>query len=144
MNLREQIEHDVYGNIIQFLRPGDIITSCFWAYNATNPVIKAICADYADLSYAVNNIISNMGVTIETALDANHWVAFNQNLRNSTNLTNAIITVYAYIPLAGMVRSSDENGITTNYFYDSFGRLDHIKNDDGEILKKYTYHYKEQ
>jgi hypothetical protein len=36
------------------------------------------------------------------------------------------------------------NGRTTFYEYDSFNRLYLVKDHDGNILKQYTYHYKNQ
>jgi YD repeat-containing protein len=58
-------------------------------------------------------------------------------------LTNSLVTTYTYKPLIGMTSQTDPNGVTTYYEYDSFGRLKFIKDDKGNMLKKYEYHYKE-
>ncbi len=55
---------------------------------------------------------------------------------------NALMTTYTYIPGLGISTATDENNRTTYYVYDSFGRLQQIKNDKGGIEKQYTYYYK--
>jgi YD repeat-containing protein len=56
---------------------------------------------------------------------------------------NAVMTTYTYDPLIGVTTSTDANDVTTYYVYDSLGRLKYIKDDKGNILKKYEYHYHE-
>jgi len=48
---------------------------------------------------------------------------------------------YTYKPLVGMTSETDPSGRTVHYDYDSFGRLEHIRNNEGQYLKKYEYHY---
>jgi hypothetical protein len=54
---------------------------------------------------------------------------------------DAQMTTYTYDPLVGMTSSSDERNNTTYYLYDSFGRLEAVKDEEGNILKSYKYHY---
>ncbi|WP_146198861.1 RHS repeat domain-containing protein [Pararcticibacter amylolyticus] len=56
--------------------------------------------------------------------------------------SDAWMTTYTYEPLTGMSSSTDEKGNTVYYQYDSFGRLQYIKDRSGAILKDCTYHYK--
>ena len=53
-----------------------------------------------------------------------------------------MISTYTYSPLIGMTSQTDPNGVTTYYEYDSFGRLQYVKDDQGNILKMYDYHYR--
>lgn len=53
----------------------------------------------------------------------------------------AQMTTYTYDPLLGMTSATDANNVTTYYDYDELGRLKLLKDDKGNILKKYDYHY---
>ena len=53
-----------------------------------------------------------------------------------------MITTYTYIPLIGVSTITDPKGNTMTYTYDSFGRLQNVKDKDGNILSENEYHYK--
>ncbi len=57
---------------------------------------------------------------------------------------NSMMTTYTYDPFDGMTSETDPNGKTTYYEYDSFGRLKCIKDNDGNKLREYNYHYQNQ
>ena len=54
---------------------------------------------------------------------------------------DAQMTTYTYDPLIGVSSITDPRNQTTYYIYDLFGRLSLIKDQNGDILKKYDYHY---
>ena len=58
--------------------------------------------------------------------------------------SDAQMTTYTYRPLVGMTSMTDAKGLTTYYGYDGFQRLKTIKDREGNILKNYNYHYKDQ
>jgi YD repeat-containing protein len=60
-----------------------------------------------------------------------------------SGLPSALITIYTYKPLVGITSVTDPNGVTTYYEYDSFGRLQYLRDDKGNIRKSYDYHYKQ-
>ena len=53
----------------------------------------------------------------------------------------AQMTTYTYTPLVGMTSECDADNRITYYFYDALGRLNVIKDQDGNIVKTYQYHY---
>jgi hypothetical protein len=54
---------------------------------------------------------------------------------------NAKMQTLTYNPLVGITSQCDENDRVVKYRYDSAGRLESIKNDDGNILKNFSYKY---
>ena len=53
----------------------------------------------------------------------------------------AQMTSYTYDPQVGLTSATDANNLTTYYFYDTFKRLQFLKDYQGNILKRYTYNY---
>lgn len=53
----------------------------------------------------------------------------------------AQLTTYTYKLGVGVSSATDQNGITTNYEYDSFGRLEAIKDDQKNVVKSVQYKY---
>ena len=117
-----------------------------WGYQQNVPIAKIENATYSQVSSYVSNLqtlsnadndrtigsLGNEGA-LRTALN---------NLR--TVLPNAQISTYTYDPLIGITSITDPRGETIYYEYDTFNRLEYIKNADGKILNKNEYHYKNQ
>lgn len=51
------------------------------------------------------------------------------------------IATYTYEPLIGIKSKTNPNGATTIYEYDTFGRLQYIKDENEKIIQEYNYHY---
>ncbi|RZJ76964.1 MAG: hypothetical protein EOO45_00340 [Flavobacterium sp.] len=56
--------------------------------------------------------------------------------------SDASMTTYTYKPLVGMTSMIDAKGMTSYYTYDTLGRLQFVKDQDGNVVKQNTYHYK--
>jgi YD repeat-containing protein len=54
------------------------------------------------------------------------------------------MTTYTYSPLMGMTSQCDVDSRVTYYTYDALGRLRYIRDQDGNIIKTYQYHYQGQ
>lgn len=123
-------EYDSYNNTLQYHKPDNINTSFIWGYNHTLPVAKIENATYTDVSDKINidAIQSLDGDALRNALAV---------LR--TELPDALVTMYTYKPLVGIETTTDPNGKTSYYEYDSFNRLKLIRDNNNNILKKYVY-----
>ena len=56
----------------------------------------------------------------------------------------AQMTTYTYSPLVGQTTACDVDNKVTYYFYDAYQRLKRIKDQDGNIIKTFQYHYANQ
>ncbi|MFZ6012031.1 MAG: hypothetical protein ACOYXT_16940 [Bacteroidota bacterium] len=54
------------------------------------------------------------------------------------------MVTYTYNAGIGISSVTDSNNITSHYQYDDFGRLQFIRDDKGDILQRYEYHYRAQ
>lgn len=110
-----------------------------WGYNYDLLIAKIENATY-DL---VVNELTALGHTIEdlqSETNTNLRLIFN-DLRARPAMKDAMITSYTHEPLVGMTSQTDPTGWVTYYIYDSFGRLQYIRNHEGFYLKEYEYHY---
>ena len=86
----------------------------------------------------------------------NGWTYFEHTATGATTITvsgsgsidelrlypsTAQMTTYAYTPLLGMTAACDADNKITYYFYDGFGRLKWVKDQDLNIIKTIQYHY---
>ena len=131
---------------------------------AAQSISKTIPAGKYILTYWAKGSVSVAGVIPkalnETPADENGWRLCEKSFdlsRASTILiegtpgslidevrwfpADAQMTTYTYDPLVGMRWQNDPNNITTECRYDKFGRLDAIIDHEGNVMKKYTYHY---
>lgn len=91
--------------------------------------------------------------------NVNGWSQFRCEVSNTTQLTlsgavsidevrlhpaGAEMTTFCYNPLNGMTSSADSNGVITYYTYDLLNRFQAVKDQKGNILKFFQYHYSQQ
>jgi YD repeat-containing protein len=91
--------------------------------------------------------------------NVNGWTQFRCELNNTTLVSlsgsvmldevrlhpaEAEMTSFCYEPLVGMTSSSDANGRITYYKYDLLSRLQAIRDQQGNVLKFFQYHYSQQ
>ena len=94
--------------------------------------------------------------TAEVAFSINGWQLMKYTLRNVHYVliygsglidevrlfpTDSRISTATYFPGVGIQSSSDLNGHTSYYYYDSFARLWFVKDMEGNILKSYDYQF---
>ncbi|TCC97718.1 hypothetical protein EZ444_07325 [Pedobacter hiemivivus] len=129
---------DVKGNLVEYHKENEISICSIWSYNYQYPVVEIKNLDYA-------SIVNFLG---ESALNA-----FSLSMPNKASIDSFInplkvafptaqISTYTFTPLVGMTSATDAKGMITYYEYDGFQRLKHIKDQQGNIVKSYEYHYK--
>jgi YD repeat-containing protein len=127
--------YDNVGNLVEQQKTGDVKQCYLWGYNKSYPVAEVIGSDYATVSALVDQSI------LDNPPDE---VTLRNHLGNLRNIPNCLVTTYTYQPLVGITSSTDARGVTTYYEYDGFGRLKLIKDQNGNIIKKYEYKYASQ
>ena len=121
-------EYDTKGNVRQTTGRDGITTSYLWDSSGNYLMAKVVNASYLQIDSQDGQICTYNSETLYNSLKG--------------SVSGAQITTYSYKPLVGMTSQTDPNGKTTYYEYDDFGRLKLAKDDDGNIVKKYDYHYK--
>lgn len=136
----EYLQYDVKGNVASTAVPGGPNTCYIYSYNYLYPVAKIVNADYATVVAVLGGqqAVDNFSASIpsESSLQL-----FLQPLRTATALSAARVYTYAYHLLNGMTTETDPNNRNTYYGYDYMGRLNMVKDQDRNILRKLCYNY---
>lgn len=125
---------DAAGNVLQFTGKNGIVTSFIWGYNNTYPVAKVIGATYNqcknELSVDTSQLQSLAGDALLAELH-----------RIRTGLPQAQVTALTYKHLAGVASMTDPANRKSGYTYDAFHRLQVVRDQDSNIVKKMAYSY---
>jgi|WetSurMetagenome_2_1015567.scaffolds.fasta_scaffold02548_4 YD repeat-containing protein len=150
-NYRDFHSFDLYQEanpvLLQQHKVDDIYISYKWGYQNSYPVVKAENISYSELNQVINNLKPDFNAFLDglgdlsSSTSKTNWKDFNNDLRSNTSLLKGLITTYTYKPLIGVTSVTDPAGYTTYFEYDSSGRLIVERDDDGNIVKKYEYHY---
>ena len=123
--------YDEKGNITQYTIQNGTPVSIIWGYNQTMPIAK--------IENATNlEIEALLGISLGAIDESN----LPNNLR--AQLPNTMVTTYTYLPLVGVSTITDPKGQRQTFTYDSFGRLEFVKDNEGNTLSANEYHYRTQ
>ena len=119
----------------------------YWVTGTSNP-------------FSVTGAVSGYPIKGKTILmNGQQWTYYEYELSGVTTATisgggtldevrlypaNAQMTTYTYSPLIGTTSQCDVGNRVTYYFYDGLGRLKYLKDQDGNIIKTFDYHYQGQ
>lgn len=127
-------------NLIDFSDKAGNHTVWLWGYNGTKIIAEIKGLTINDIPQStINNLKTLSNLDIDTSAENTLINALN-NLRNS--FPNAMVSTFTHDPLIGVTTITDPKGDTQYYTYDTFGRLQYVKDRNGNILSENEYHYK--
>jgi hypothetical protein len=133
---KEFVNYDITGNIREEKDRSGLSTTYLWGYNYEYPVAKIEGLTYSQvLTYYPQTSIDNLASAANPTIDQINAI------RTALSSQPALVTTYTYAPLIGMTSETNPQGVTTNYTYDTFGRLWLTRNDDKNFLSRYRYGY---
>ena len=111
-------------------------TVYIWSYKGQYPIAMIEGLSYAEVESAVGtSLISTLLRKAEPSTGDYNSIC------NAIKQIGGHVTTYTYKPLVGITSQTQPNGNTLYYDYDSFGRLESIRDNDGNIVKSYEYNY---
>lgn len=126
------------GKLLEYVLGDDpetgIPVSIIWGYNDQYPIAKVEGVTYAELE--------NGGMVAPLVVQSNNGTLQASHFAALSAMDGAMVTGYIYDPLVGPTLIIQPNGQYEQFGYDAYGRLDQVKDQDGNILKKVEYHYK--
>lgn len=131
-------EYDSHFNIVQMTPKGFGPSKVFlWGYNHRLLIAEIDNATYSTVINALQ-ILNLTEEDLQTKSDNALRTVFSQLRRL---LPNSLITSYTHQPLIGINSKTDPNNITIYYCYDGLGRLQYVKDNEMNILKRMIYNY---
>lgn len=134
----EYTKYDKFNNLLE-CNNNNIYNSYIWSYNSLYPVAKIVNVQYSNVESILGG--TNLAIFVdELTLSDLELQHFFSRLTNNMNSTNQI-TYYNYKPFIGISSITDSRGIITKYEYDTFGRLQNIKDYEFRKTTEYEYQY---
>ena len=127
-------KYNAYGNPVYVSYEGGPGIVYLWGYKNQHPIAKIENASYDEVKTLMGEANIN-NIAQLTKPTSTNFLAL-RNLR--TLLPNAMVTVYEYMPLIGVIAVTDPSGRTHHYDYDTLGRLTQTR-DDTDILQMFEY-----
>lgn len=127
---------DEKGNILETTDKAGIKTSFIWGYNKTEVIAKLENTPYTSIYESLRD---NCQLQSNTGTEATLIDSLN-TLRGA--MSESLVSTYTYKPLIGVSTLTDPKGDRITYSYDSFGRLQTVKDKDGNVLSENQYNYR--
>lgn len=143
-NYEQRIRIEWYNglcNPIYFLKDRTEKVVCLWSYSGEYPIAEIKNATMDDVLKALGREQGDLAYFTTLAQQTAPNMTPINSLR--AKLPDAQVWTYTYKPLVGMLTATDPGGKTTYYDYDAFGRLTGMRDNDGNAIQSFDYHYKQ-
>lgn len=138
---RVEVRFYLNGNIKEVQQPDGTITTYLWGYEHQYMVAQINNITYSSIPSSLVTAITSAS---SSSGSESQLLTALTNLRNDPALSNAMMTSYTYKPQVGVSTITDAKEDKISYYYDPFGRLEFVKDKDGNMLSENEYHYKNQ
>jgi YD repeat-containing protein len=137
-------KYDAKGNVLSLSKVNDLVISYIWSYGAKLPIAEIKGPDYQTIENMLGlSAIQEFSTRVKpTKTEIDTFLAPIRAAINAGTLKDVEISSFSYDPLLGIRSQTDTRGRSTYYEYDSFGRLSVIRDDNGAIVKKMDYNYR--
>jgi len=128
--------YDSHGNALSFVNPAQ--EAIAFTHNAGGQITTATFPDGSSYSYTYDG-----EGHLVAATDVNGSVVFTYHpvtrLLTKMEYPNGLLLIFTYDSAGRRTSITDQTGFTTNYAYDTLGRLSTLKNTEGQTLVTYFY-----
>lgn len=129
----EYTRYDSHGNVLEMISSDGTSTVYLWSYTYQYPVAEIRNASYDDVIAALGMSAENLGAMSTPPMQQVNGLR--------SKLSRALVTTYTYYPLAGMRTVTDPQGVTRTFEVDGAGRLSRVKDQYGNVVETFGYHY---
>ena len=138
---RQIYNYDSHFNPTCLSLDGQSPTIYIWGYDWSEPVAEIRNATYEELlALDTSGMLERIGARHDLSIGSPEMMWL-KGLRQ--RLPEALITLYTYLPGIGITSVNDPSGRTTYYEYDGANRLATVRDEEGNILEAYEYHYRQ-
>ncbi|MBC8643344.1 hypothetical protein H9W95_02255 [Flavobacterium lindanitolerans] len=128
--------YDSRANITQYTPDAGAPVSIIWGYRNSLPVAKIENMAFSALPAA---LVTQIQLATHAQLPQKL-----EELRTHTALAGAMLSAYTYRPLVGNDTEIDPKGSKISYRYDTFGRLEEVRDTCGNLISHNRYQYRTQ
>ena len=141
--------YDEKGNVTEVSKANGTHTYYIWGYQGVYPIAKIenfTTAQALNLQTAINAAITASNNDDDNCLSSENCnekilLTALETLRNLLP-TNTQMSSYTYNPLVGVTSVTNSRREIIYYYYDAFNRLEFVKDQNGHVLSKNKYYYK--